>query len=213
MVFINRFNTKKGIFEKVSNKYLGNYLLEFSYKYNIRNSTNSFMFFNNINNYDNKLAIMDEKEKKKLAYEDWANHMRDSKERAFYSEKRADLLIITVSGGGIYLAFNHVANLEEISNIKNGGLLFISAVCLITSILLNIIGQTLSKKGNTLEEKYAKLQLEILKGEDIDEEKENELDKKALALNSRIKIVNKISIISMFLGVIILTIFYYFYLL
>lgn len=76
------------------------------------------------------------KEYYKLAWHGW-----------FYSMQRTDLLIVSISGAGIYLTlellkYSQIQKLENLCIVKSCGAMFVAA------IILNFISQSYNRKAN-----------------------------------------------------------------
>lgn len=128
---------------------------------------------------------------------------------AFYAMQRIDLLIISVSGAGIYgcweiLKFIKTEKITvDLTLIKMAGVLFLS------TIIINLIGQWTSYKANSKEEFIGRLKLDEVNQNNIGGHKEPISEAECLK-NIYTYIVNKtntISLIALFAGLILMSVF------
>lgn len=155
------------------------------------------------------------KKENQLKYDEWNEHLRTTKENSSYSLKRMDLLVITISSGGLYVIFETIkefktggVNLDSTTFIKIAGIFFLS------SIVLNFLSQLSAFYANMYEEKYIQNELELLSNEELKkgeikavlkvQETEDFWVKKC---NTFTDIFNLISILFMVLGLTFLTAF------
>jgi hypothetical protein len=126
-----------------------------------------------------------------------------------YSIQRIDLLVISLSGAGIYTCFETMKYIDKIDTLKNYPSIYtpfkISGGMFILSIVCNVISQWSSYKGSsialksTLKTIYAEEN-----GQDCDDET-NKLDAKAGRYNNFTDPVNIFSIVLMIAGLVVLT--------
>ncbi|MDG4715399.1 hypothetical protein [Winogradskyella marincola] len=162
---------------------------------------------------------MDENHIKKTKYEEWNEHLRTTKENSSYSQKRTDLLTITISGGGLYVL------LETLREFKTGkipiedtSILVFAGSFLLAAIIINFISQITAYYANSYEEQYIQTQLSILKLSKSKKSKERKrgyrkeqelLDSKKNIFDKTTSFLNFLSIGFMILGIVLLVIFYY----
>lgn len=153
---------------------------------------------------------MEKQTKKELEYNSWKDYLNSTRERTFYSIQRMDLLIIAICGAGIYIFFETIREFKPESGeliMNNAGVLILSGIAFLLGILSNFISQWTGYLANTYEENYCNLRLSELRGDKIKEKKLNKLDEDIKFYNNWTKSLNMLSIIIMFIGVTLLTIF------
>ncbi|OBX17734.1 MULTISPECIES: hypothetical protein [Bizionia] len=148
------------------------------------------------------------KKKNQIRYSAWNEHLNNTRERTNYSIRRMDLLIISISGAGIYIIF------ETLREFKAGrvefdysGILLISGLCFLVAIISNFISQKTGYYSNDYEEKFICIELNKIRGKDIDACKQDEYDRKVKKYNRITNSLNIASIILMFFGLILLALF------
>lgn len=146
-----------------------------------------------------------------IKYNSWSSHLNNTRELTNYSIRRMDLLIISISGAGIYIVFQTLkeiktANLEVCSPY----LLKLSGIIFLIAISANFVSQITGYRANKNEEGYALDELSKIEGKDIDECKQKQFDKNVNLYNKATDILNIVSTILMFAGLILLTIFNYY---
>ncbi len=85
---------------------------------------------------DSKFKIEKAKDRQKLSWE-----------QLTYSERRIDLLLISISGAGIYVCLETIRFLSEKESSPHF-LIWISSTAFLCSIILNFIGQFQGRKSN-----------------------------------------------------------------
>ena len=123
----------------------------------------------------------------------------------FYSEQRLDLLIITISGAGIYVCLEAMKFMKENSPCSSTAILKIAGILLMGAIIVNFLSQIFGKLTN----QYDHLMCDIIEN---DEEKANEYDEKSEKFDFFVTVTNWISYSFMFLGLIALTTYFIIYL-
>lgn len=101
-----------------------------------------------------------------------AKHFDDAKSREFYSVQRIDLLIISLSGGGLYVTFETIKFLMSEHICADRCFLKIAGISFVLSILSNFISQITAYQSNKHEACWAELEERDARGEDISEEKQ-----------------------------------------
>ena len=153
-------------------------------------------------------TFIEMKKKNEIKYNAWNEHLNNTRERTNYSIRRMDLLIISISGAGIYVIFE---TLREFKSgkipIDDSTLLLICGLCFLTAIISNFISQKTGYYSNDFEEKYICIELRKIQGKKIDGCLQDEFDKKVKRFNKITNILNIVSISLMLIGLILLAIF------
>ena len=151
------------------------------------------------------------KKKDELRYNAWNEHLNNTRDRTNYSIRRMDLLIISISGAGIYIIFETLREFKKGKiEIDNSVFIVLSGILFLLAITLNFVSQRTGYKANHNEESYTLLKLREIEGKTIDKCEQDSLDKKVNRYNKITEALNICSIIFMFLGLIALTIFNYY---
>ena len=149
---------------------------------------------------------MDKREEYK--YDKWKTYLEDTRKKTNYSVQRMELLIISISGGGLYLIFQIVKEIKiSRITIENPRYLFIPGILFLVAIGSNFISQITGYKANSLEEELIQNELSIMEGEEIEKEVQNSLEKRIEKFNQITSFLNYLSIAFMFLGLVCLTFF------
>ncbi len=148
--------------------------------------------------------------KKEIKYNAWNEYLINTREKTNYAIRRFDLLLITLSGAGIYIIF------ETIREFKTGKvliddsiLLSLSGAALLLSIICNFTSQFTGYKANHNEEKYIIIQLCKIEGKNYDKSDRKEYNRKSKLYTKRTNKLNFISMILMFIGLGLLAYFNY----
>ncbi|CAM4287795.1 DUF3899 domain-containing protein [Zobellia roscoffensis] len=121
-----------------------------------------------------------------------------------------DLLVISISGGGIYIIFETLRELTEMQVLlDNKKLLLFSGLSLLLGMITNFTSQVTGYHANTNEECYILQELKKIEGKKFDECSQLKFDKKVNFYNRWTNILNNSSIVFMFLGIVLLAIFNY----
>lgn len=160
---------------------------------------------------------------KEIKYKEWSEHLRTTKEKSDYSIKRLDLLIISISSGGLYVLLEALRELRGADESINKCYAVICGVLFVITILINFISQISGYKANIFEEEYINIELDILSSNLEKDKKEKKKDKKGQKdkrlkeqdeLDDKIKRYNNItewsniiSAVTLVLGLIFLTLF------
>jgi hypothetical protein len=134
---------------------------------------------------------------------------KQSYQNMFYSLQRIDLLIISLSGAGIYVCLETVKYLidkeQDVSLlIKFSGGFFI------VSIIVNFVSQWFGFKTN--EKDYLMCEAEINAGEKINKKEQEVIDAYDTSSEKYTKWTNRMNVISMacmFIGLILTSIFFF----
>ncbi|MCA0154539.1 hypothetical protein [Winogradskyella vincentii] len=150
------------------------------------------------------------KKKDSYRYNKWISHLNNTKDRTNYSVRRMDLLILAISGSGIYIIFETLREFKTGQiNIENSSLLIWSGVIFLLCIISNFISQITGYQANTNEEKYIQEELCKMEGENYDECAQKDFDSKVINFNKWTNVLNTISITLMLIGLLLLAIFNY----
>lgn len=156
-------------------------------------------------------TFIEMKKKNQLRYNAWNEHLNNTKERTNYSIRRIDLLIISISGGGIYVIFETLREFKTGNvQIENPNILLVSGLALLFAIILNLFSQYTGYYSNNYEERYINLELSKIEGNKIDECEQENIDKKVNFYNKLTDFFNTSSLLLMILGIILLAWFNYF---
>ena len=131
-------------------------------------------------------------------------------EGMFYSVKRIDLLIITISGAGIYICLETIKYFSD-KGICGNPIIKIAGGLFLVAIVINFIGQFLGRTTN--EQDYLMCQSIIDAGEKptADQKKEiDNYDKKAALYTRLANLTNYISTILMLLGLGLIMVYFLF---
>jgi len=151
------------------------------------------------------------KKRDELEYNKWVDHLNNTKERTNYSIRRMDLLIISISGAGIYIIFETIREMKGYKiDMENGTLLLISGICFLIAITSNFISQVTGYHANNNEECYTQLELRKIEKKDYDECEKKKYNNKVDMYNKWTDRLNLSSIVLMFLGLVLLAIFNYY---
>jgi len=129
-----------------------------------------------------------------------------------YSVQRFDLLIISISGAGIYLMFETLKFLKTPANhicSVNVILLKITGVLFMLAIIVNLISQLTGWHANSNEDKWINIEIKKKNKEEFDRHQYKSLNKKVSSLNCWTDILNYASAFLMFLGIALSIIFYW----
>lgn len=145
---------------------------------------------------------MDNKERLK-------QEIKSASDISFYAMQRIDLLVISVSGAGIYGCWDVVKFLKDKDVCYNACILQISASLFLATIIFNFIGQWCSYKCHTISEYISECKLNELEYNTPDHYKNEIIEKECVSkiYNKIVKITNSISLISLFIALILFSVF------
>jgi hypothetical protein len=127
-----------------------------------------------------------------------------------YSIQRIDLLIISISGAGIYVCFETLKYLHD-NNIDLHNLIKISGGVLLTGILVNFVSQFLGNKTNYYDYLYCEEIIES--GDNPNKEQQNKIEllnnKSDRYNNWTVKLTNTSAVV-MLIGLILLSVYFFF---
>ena len=131
-------------------------------------------------------------------------------EGMFYSMQRIDLLILSISGAGIYVCLESIKYLTD-NKIDINHLIRLSGSSFLITIILNFLSQISGNKSN--EQDYLMCQARIEAGEEVNEEQKEQInfyDRKSDCYNKITTCLNYSSILFMFLGLIFIMCYFLF---
>lgn len=138
----------------------------------------------------------------------WSSNKERSFKNAWYAIGRIDLLIVSISGAGIYSCFEMIKFFETKipKHDVDYSLLKYSSSLFVASIIINFISQFLSEKTNNVNAYYSnKKLLEIIEDSETNCEEYGKLDCKMGIYDTVIEWSNYISATTMLVGISILT--------
>ncbi|MDX2362366.1 MAG: hypothetical protein QNK23_16275 [Crocinitomicaceae bacterium] len=141
---------------------------------------------------------------KKKEVKEYQRRKQMSWSNIFYSNQRLDLLVIAISGAGIYACLEVLKFIAEEKTEAPTALLKIVGAVMIFAIISNFISQILGLKANN----YDYLMSDQAGKDNC---KFNEYDKKADQFTKYVGVMNWLSYISMFSGLIVLITFFAIY--
>ena len=151
---------------------------------------------------------MSDKSKDDFKLERWIRHEERSLGNKWYAIGRIDLLIISISGGGLYIVFETFKFVKEQKLCVSLDLLKWGAIFFTAAIIVNFISQVVGFYANKFEAVYANKKIKKETGEEVDDLTFATIDVKIDFLNQSLNISNGVSVISMFVGIILIAIFY-----
>lgn len=132
----------------------------------------------------------------------YKEHRKNSFTQWAYSIQRIDLLIVSISGAGVYVCLESLKYTLD-HHVNNAILLKICGLIFITALVLNFISQYTGEKANHYEMKFADGKL------DDDETEAATNAGHAECLSNTTGILNIASMITMFCGLSILIIYFW----
>jgi|LakMenEpi03Aug12_release.lakeMendotaPanAssembly.Ray.scaffolds.fasta_scaffold741971_1 hypothetical protein len=151
-------------------------------------------------------------DEKKLDYtvRRWLDNKERSLSHKWYAIARIDLLIISISGGGIYILFELIKYYKSVGVIDISGLK-VSGVLFMLSISINFISQFFGYEANDCEAKYSNLKfLQAIKEKDVNQIDFDKMDRKGKKYNFLVDLTNWVSVGLMILGLSLLSVHTYF---
>jgi len=112
--------------------------------------------------------------KKEIKMEELKERSKKSLESMFYSMQRIDLLIISISGAGIYIVLETLKYLTD-NDICINNLIRWSGALFLLAIILNFLSQMSGFKTN--EQDYLMCQSEIAAGKKVNKEQQKAINK------------------------------------
>lgn len=131
-------------------------------------------------------------------------------EGMFYSIQRIDLLIVSISGAGIYICLETIKYLSDKCQDVNL-LIRISGVLFLFGIIINFLSQVFGYKTN--QQDFLMCQAQIDAGEKVSKKEQTQIDKydnNSEKFSKYTDVFNYISIGFMFLGLILIMIYFLF---
>lgn len=143
---------------------------------------------------------------------DWNDHLAGAKDKEFYSLRRIDILLITISGACIYIIFEFLKFMNTTDSAIDFHshliLLKLSAIFSVGAIAVNFLSQIFGYHANRFEVLYSREQInQIEEGIDDVDCKLRFIDLKSKNFNSLTNYSNIISAIFMGVGIILLVIY------
>ena len=149
-------------------------------------------------------------DKKKVELERWIKHREQAYTHSFYSSQRFDLLIISISGAGIYIVFETMRFIKENCFDYSLFCLIGAGIVFTLAIMLNFGSQLTAQKANSDEVEWTDLTIDDIMGENSDQSKIDNLDLSSTKYDKATSWLNYFSAGFMASGVILLLIFYVF---
>lgn len=133
-------------------------------------------------------------------------HQENTKANIKYSLDRFDILIITISSGGLVLSLNFLKEILSSGSYYCSTLIFLSWIAFASAIIINLFSQVSGYFANKIELKITKniIRKEKKKPEIINQSK---FEKKKTCLDNLTQIFNGLSLLALILGIILLIIF------
>lgn len=138
-------------------------------------------------------------------------HLADAKAREFYAIQRIDLLVISISGAGIYIVFETLKFMLQEEVVLSVGTLQWGGVLFVLAILLNFASQWAGYYTNKHEASWAQYEHKRLGGTALDEEATKAQchhDTLAGIAGWWTRRLNIASTVAMLAGVVLLLVFY-----
>lgn len=150
------------------------------------------------------------KKKNELKYTEWTNYLISTREKTNYSIRRMDLLVISISSGGLYVFFETIKHLKTNKIEIDSHTLFFSGIFFVLAIIINLLSQLSGYYSNNYEEKYINIELSKLKINDTSDScEQNRYDRLINLFDKLTNILNAISLMLLFTGLSYITYFYY----
>ena len=137
-------------------------------------------------------------------------HLADAKGREFYSIQRIDLLVISVSGAGVYLVFETLKFLLTEEILVDRTALMAGGICFVVAILLNFACQWAGYYTNKHEACWAQYEHKRQCKEPITSEEDQvqcRHDTLAKIYSWWLRVLNIASTITMLIGVVLIAFF------
>lgn len=139
------------------------------------------------------------KREKKRYLRSLNDQIEKTQEREFYSIKRIDLLIISISSFGILL-------ITQLDSEKGLTIQNLSAVSFACAVIINFLSQWFGYYANRNETKWAQEEIKVFESGDTATDDLKKFDSKSKKYNRNTNRANIISTIALFLGIALLTI-------
>ncbi|MFN5555404.1 MAG: hypothetical protein ACK57K_02260 [Chryseotalea sp.] len=147
-------------------------------------------------------------EEQKFKLDRWVKHEERSLSNKWYAIGRIDLLIISISGGGLFVMFETFKFVREQKLEMDLSLLKCGAIFFAAAIIVNFISQVFGFYANKYEAEFANNNIKKEIGKEVDDLVFAKLDVKIDFLNPALNIANSTSVLAMFVGIILLAVFY-----
>jgi hypothetical protein len=137
----------------------------------------------------------------------WIKHRDRAFEHKWYSIGRIDLLIISISAGGIYIAFEVLKFLKVEKFSVDESFLKLSGLAFAVAIIFNFLSQLFAVEAHQCEAIWAKHKINQARNKPSDLKEIAKVDRQVEFFNGGVFITHYLSIIAMFFGIILLTYF------
>lgn len=138
----------------------------------------------------------------------WLKHKDNATANLKYSISRIDLLIISISGAGIYIIFETLRFINEQSWKADLTLLKVAGCLFAGAILFNFCSQWAGYWTNYYEEQYSELMISDTRNESVNGKDLEKYDNLVRRFGYALRICNILSTVTMFVGMAILILFY-----
>lgn len=159
---------------------------------------------------------MSDEKKQDVKLQRWIKHEERSLSNKWYATSRIDLLIISISGGGLYIAFETLKFIKEQKFQIDYNFLQWAGGFFAFAIAINFVSQIFGFYANKNEAEYAnkqiKKQMNDYKNDDelsVLNLEISDLDGNCNTNNKRVRICNIASIGAMVVGILLLAIFHF----
>lgn len=141
-------------------------------------------------------------------------YWKDERERAiknkWYAIGRIDLLIISISGGSIYLIFEMIKYMHTLTPpITNYTSLKVAGLFFGLAIIVNFLSQIFGQKANKYDARFTKSKMNQARNFIINDSELSVPECWAKAYSKAVDVSNFISVTSMMIGIVLLGIFTY----
>lgn len=145
----------------------------------------------------------------KILYNNYSSYLDSTRDRTNYSIRRIDLLIISLSGGGIYVVFEILRFFKLHPELQTSMfMLKVSGVVLFLAIMINFVSQMTGYRANNCEERFINERLKELRSDKkFDQDLKNRMDRISQYCTRWTTRLNYASISTMVVGFILLLIF------
>jgi hypothetical protein len=137
----------------------------------------------------------------------WVKHRERALDAKWYAIQRVDLLIISISSGGIYIIFETIKFILEKQRSIDFMMLKLSGLFFALAIVFNLTSQFYGWNANKHESIYAGFKVRQERGGEVGEDKIDNTDRLVKISNRRLNIMNLISVAAMSLGLVLLLLF------
>lgn len=150
---------------------------------------------------------MSDDKKKGLKLQMWITHQERALSNKWYAIARIDLLIVSISAGGIYIVFEALKFLSESKSCVPTWPLKVAGLLFTISIILNFISQFYGAWANGNEAILAKNEIERHSDEPVDDVEIGRIEERIDFQNLMVKRLDWCGVLAMLLGIAFLTVF------